>query len=489
VRGRDDALIVAAAIVPLALCLVAERRIAGAAGLPLDDAWIHLHFARNLAEGLGFVYNPGAPVAGSTAPLWTLLLGAGARVAGPSLVLAKALGVAAVVAAGLVTRRAALAWGAAPGAALVAGVGLLWTGAFAWGALSGMEVGLAALLVAAALWAHARDRLGTTTFLLALATLARPESALLLPLIVLSRPLTVRRAALAAAIVLAVLAPAVAFSLATTGAPLPATATAKIEGGLLGWLAGAREPARRLFVGRPWEFAAEWARWLFATHWLLPLALTPALALTWRRSGRALALPALVVLAHPLGMALLAPYRGPAFQEGRYSMHLLPVALVVLAVAFGRSGSGTARRIAFAGYLLLALVTLPAAASRYAWAVQNVNAMQVEIGRWVAANTPGRARLAVNDVGAIAYVSRRPVLDLMGLVTPEVIPYRRQGEDGVIRYVTEQCPDYVIVFPAWFPRLSGRTDLLEPVHRVRLDRWEVTGGPEMVVYRLRRCAV
>jgi hypothetical protein len=219
------------------------------------------------------------------------------------------------------------------------------------------------------------------------------------------------------------------------------------------------------------------------------LALAPALALTWRRPGRALALPALVILAHPLGMALLAPYRGPAFQEGRYSMHLLPVVFVVLAVAFGRSGTVAARRIAFAAYLLSALVTLPAAASRYAWAVQNVNAMQVEIGRWVAANTPARARLAVNDVGAIAYVSRREVLDLMGLVTPEVVPYRRQGEDGVIRYVTEQCPDYVIVFPAWFPRLAARTDLLEPIHRVRLDRWEVTGGPEMVVYRLRRCAV
>lgn len=487
-RGRDDALIVAAAIVPLVLVLVAERRIAGVAGLPLDDAWIHLHFARNLAEGLGFVYNPGTAVAGSTAPLWTLLLGAGARVAGPSVALAKALGVAAVVAAGLVTRRAALAWGAAPGAALVAGVGLLWTGAFAWGALSGMEVGLAALLVAAALWAHARDRLGTTTFLVALATLARPESALLLPLIVLSRPLTVRRAALAAAIVLAVLTPAVAFSLATTGAPVPAPATAKIEGGLLGWLVGAREPAGRLFFGRPWAFVTEWTRWLFATHWVLPFALAPALALTWRHPGRALALPALAVLAHPLGMALLAPYRGPAFQEGRYSMHLLPLVFVVLAVAFGRSGT-VARRVAFAAYLLLAVLTLPAAASRYAWAVQNINAMQVEIGRWVAANTPGRARLAVNDVGAIAYVSRREVLDLMGLVTPEVVPYRRQGEDGIIRYVTEQCPDYVIVFPAWFPRLSGRTDLLEPVHRVRLDRWEVTGGPEMVVYRLRRCAV
>ena len=77
----------------------------------------------------------------------------------------------------------------------------------------------------------------------------------------------------------------------------------------------------------------------------------------------------------------------------------------------------------------------------------------------------------------------------MGLVTPEILPYRRQGEEGVIRFVGEVCPDYVVIFPTWFPRLVARTDLLEPLERVRLDRVEVAGGPEMVVYRLRRCAL
>jgi hypothetical protein len=77
----------------------------------------------------------------------------------------------------------------------------------------------------------------------------------------------------------------------------------------------------------------------------------------------------------------------------------------------------------------------------------------------------------------------------MGLVTPEILPYRRQGEDGVMRFVAETCPDYVIVFPSWFPRLTARADLLEPLHRVRLERVEVSGGPEMVVYRLRRCGL
>jgi hypothetical protein len=74
-------------------------------------------------------------------------------------------------------------------------------------------------------------------------------------------------------------------------------------------------------------------------------------------------------------------------------------------------------------------------------------------------------------------------------VTPEILPYRREGEDGIVRFVGEVCPDYVIVFPAWFPLLTARADLLEPVHRVTLARVETSGGTEMVVYRLRRCAV
>ena len=121
VRWRDDVLVIAAALFPLALFAARERLIAGAPGFPLDDSWIHLQFARNLAEGAGFSFNPGRPVAGSTAPLWTLLLGAGATVFSASLWTAKVLGIIVTLGAGLLTRRAVLAWGVAfPGVSVAA---------------------------------------------------------------------------------------------------------------------------------------------------------------------------------------------------------------------------------------------------------------------------------------------------------------------------------------------------------------------------------
>jgi hypothetical protein len=481
--ARDDAVVVLAGCLPLILFVLTEHRLAGASGFPLDDSWIHLHFARNLAEGAGFSYNPGVPVAGSTAPLWTLLLALGVLVGGASVGLVKTIGVLTSLAAAVVVRRAAIAWGASRAGGLAAAIAFSWTGAMAWGALSGMEVALGALLVGAALWAAPDGRPFWTSLWAALATLARPEALIVVPLFAAARPLTWRRALLFAGVTAAVLAPAVGFSLATVGSPMPATASAKIEGGLVGWLAGMREPWTTTWLTRPADFFRSWVAWLGTIDRLLPLGLAAALAMIWRRPGRALALPALALVAHPLAMALLAPYRSPAFQEGRYSIHLLPLAFVALGVALGPRL--TRVRLTLVGlYLLLAAIALVPAADRYGWAVQNINAMQVHLGHWVAEHLPPRGPIAVNDIGAIAYVSRREVIDLVGLVSPELLPHRRAGEMAVLEHLLERCPGHVIVFPAWYPRMTARGDVLQPIYRVRLAHNTVAGADEMVVYRL-----
>jgi hypothetical protein len=128
------------------------------------------------------------------------------------------------------------------------------------------------------------------------------------------------------------------------------------------------------------------------------------------------------------------------------------------------------------------MAALPGAASRYAWAVQNIEGMQVSIARWVTDHTPPTARLGLNDVGAITYFSRREIVDVMGLVTPAILPFRREGETGVLRFLEQACPDYLIVFPAWFPTLSAMSDRFRPLHRVRLDHNTVAGADELVVY-------
>ena len=490
-KGRGALVLTAAALAAaLALFLQRERLIAGPVGLlgfPLDDSWIHFQIARNVAEGHGFAYNPGVPVSGSTAPLWTLLLAGLFKAVGAYPAWAKAAGVAAALGAAWLARRLALAWTGDTALGLTAALVTAWSAPMVWGALSGMEVTLAALLVTAALVAHAAGRVPVSAALLGLAVLARPESVLLVPLVWLAGPLTAKRSAIVWGLPAAVLLPWVAFNVWTAGTPLPATAAAKIEGGLVGLLSGARESAATTFLSRPWQFEREWIAWLASVNVLLPVLLLPGLWVLWRRGGRAWALPASILLLHPLGMALLAPYRGPAFQEGRYSIQLLPLAIVVAVSAFvplvpAARSRPLWGRVACALLLLASLASLGAGATRYAWAVQNIDAMQVGLGRWVEAHTPAGARLALNDVGAIAYFGRREVVDVMGLVTPAIIPYRRDGEAGVLRYLERACPDYLIIFPAWFPALSARADRFTPIHRVRLEHNTVAGADEMVVY-------
>jgi arabinofuranosyltransferase len=494
-KGRAAAgLILAGLAVALGLYLLRERQIAGslgASGFPLDDSWIHLQFARNLAEGRGFSYNPGVSVPGSTAPLWTLLLAGLFAIAGAHLAWVKIAGMAAAVGSAWLARRLAIQWTGEPLLGLGAGVVTALSAPMVWGALSGMEVTLAALLVTGALCAHASGRVTLAALLIGAAALARPESVLLVPLLWLGGPLTLKRSLASLGIPVAVLSPWIAFNLWTAGTPLPATAAAKIEGGLVGLLAGTREPMTETLFGRPWRFEAEWATWLLSVDVLLPILILPGLWMLWRRHGRAALLPASILLLHPLGMALLAPYRGPAFQEGRYSIQLLPLAICVAVTALSPSslspqgrgqGEGWLRRAIVVLFLAASVVPLWSGAGRYAWAVQNIDAMQVHLGRWVSEQTPPGARLALNDVGAIGYFGRREAVDVMGLVTPAIIPYRREGEKGVLRYLERACPDYLIIFPAWFPELASRGDRFTPVYRVRLERNTVAGADEMVVY-------
>ena len=47
------------------------------------------------------------------------------------------------------------------------------------------------------------------------------------------------------------------------------------------------------------------------------------------------------------------------------------------------------------------------------------------MARWLAPRLPAEALLAVNDVGAFKYLLPNRVLDLVGLMTPEVTRERR----------------------------------------------------------------
>jgi arabinofuranosyltransferase len=115
--------------------------------------------------------------------------------------------------------------------------------------------------------------------------------------------------------------------------------------------------------------------------------------------------------------------------------------------------------------------------------------MQIFMGHWVAENIEPDALIAINDVGALTYFGNREIIDTVGLTTPDIIPYlKRPGytkDEKLLYYLEERRPEYLIIFPNWYPRLAERADLFEPVytHRYTGGRNVTLGGDVMVVYR------
>ena len=216
-------------------------------GVPLDDAWIHFQFARNLARGDGFSFNPGEPTAGSTAPLWTLILAAVYFLGGDFPAAGQVLSAACFLLTIAVTYVLAKRLTSSCWAAWIAGAVVAINGRMVWAGLSAQETCLFAALSLAAIGSHLTDRaqcryrLGTA-LLFALAALSRPEGYLLFALSLADFILQLIRhrdapssrwPTLPALLFAALVLPYVVFSLQTGGHLLPNTYHAKASPSLV----------------------------------------------------------------------------------------------------------------------------------------------------------------------------------------------------------------------------------------------------------------
>jgi arabinofuranosyltransferase len=149
--------------------------------IQIDDAYISYRYAQNLVDGHGLVYNIGERVEGYTNLLWTLMVAGGIALGvSASLVghwLGFASGVFLLLATYLYSRSLLpkdMKW-----LALAAPVLLYASNSFAAWTISGLETPLFAAWVTAAVTAFAARRMGWVLAFCILASLTRPEGALL----------------------------------------------------------------------------------------------------------------------------------------------------------------------------------------------------------------------------------------------------------------------------------------------------------------------
>lgn len=484
--------------------LIFERTHMDGWGFPLDDPWIHFQFARNIADGHGFALNAGEPVSGSTSPLWTLLLAGVHLVAWNTnavALAAKLIGILLLGVSGYLGGQLLRCWGASAGIAAFGGVALLTMAPLGWGAVSGLEVSLYVALSLGALLAG--QDIGTfrrrllTSALFALAVYARPECLVLLGIYVLDRALLGRESCrwkhLFQVSLLSIIwmVPYALLNYSLSGVVFPHTFRVKVGGGgLVGTLSrGEFSAVGRLLYSSGPSYVGDLIGHLFRSNPLLPwgvlagfFLVTPRLL----RGERRTLLPILIVLLYAYLLGVAAPFRGAAFQGGRYIANL--VALAALLGVWGWSELVRQIRIraATGGFVIAVLliaagvfnqVTAGASTARNAVrSAKSIAAVQVHLGHWLRDNTPADAVVATNDIGAISYFSERRVLDLAGLANPDVVPYLREhrGIDPAAKaYLRKAKPDYLVLFPRWFPTLIMSTP---HVFETRVDYLENTAS-------------
>lgn len=442
------------------------------AGRAPDDMFITYRYAWNLAHGQGFVFNPGEQVFGLTNPGLGLILGALSWVTRMPVHL-----VATVVFALSLWCLALIVWGEGRREggwfeALVGGT-LVVASTYVWANQGSAGVTVLALLAGSAALAERRPVIAGV--LAGVAVWCRPDAAIgviaLGFLLWLGGKRLPWRWGLAAAgtIGVGLLAAWLWF-----GTALPQTLEAKRI------MASAR-PSSWTGPTRFWARPARYLQRHWGVAWLLVSGMGVAgLWPLFARGGRVVRTlvlyGVLVAIAYPLlgvpffswyvvpplvaalyGVAALAAGVGRELEEtlplrGRLrGVVVLVVTLLLLAgpiASVARGGAGWFSRVDGGG--------------RYA--------TLKETGLWLRENTLPEERVAYGEIGNLAYWSERPVEDLMGLVTPEALPYvAARDQNGAFLTL---APDLFVVHPEspqpgidrqpWFQRAYEVVTEIEP---------------------------
>jgi hypothetical protein len=459
-------------VVPAVVALLA-RLLTGPQ--PIDDAYITFRYARNLADGLGLVYNPGEWVLGTTAPAWALLLGLGYRLGIHDLpALASTLSAvcdagSAALLAGLGLR---LGWGGR-GAALV---GLVWainplSIAFAVG---GMETSLFVLAALAALSLAAvggTARLRAAALLAGLSVFIRPEGVLLGASILGWAWLVVRRTT-RLSIVSAFCAPIGPGALvlwARYGSPLPHSIAAKqvayqapppfenvlallLHAGLPGWstpILAVLPPIAALVV---------------AAFGLVSLVVLVRRGFLRRSESVGLWQPFAAFAVLYLAFYALLGLRGVRLFPW-YLVPLEPLYLLGAAAGLARLDWRRVVNVRTRDWLpaLLLLWQVPAIDWRAPLMPVGYNLgreqVLLDVGRGLSQSLPPTAVVAAPEIGALGYASNLRILDTVGLVSPAALRYYPlPGEQLVVdnaipaRLIDDQRPDVVVTLDAFAER-------------------------------------
>lgn len=467
----------------------------GYRGAPLDDTYIHLKFADNFSKGYFFQYNQGEPTAGSTSPLWVVLLGLSGFLNDGLLFNAIFFSWLFFILSSLIIYKIVY-YVTGEGNNLIAlysSLLFLFTGRLAFVSSSGMETSLFIFLLLLLIYI---DILQKESFLIVKWIICgflvntRPEGFLLAILIFFKDILNFllkkyssfycRRILLGLLFFSVLAAPYIIFSLYTNGSPFPNT----FKG------------VKKIYSEKQsLDFFRKNAVFFIRDNILvLLLALGGLFSITKKlfkeNKLNYLLIPFLYFFIH-LGFSIFF------FPNSRhYGRYFIPdFSLLILLSAYFIHNFFSMKKFSLKAQNLLLIFILSFSIPYFvkiaydnANFVSNIKSMHVEAVNWINSNIPENSVIGLNDIGAIGYYTDNYIIDLEGLVTPDILKYRNlpstQKNDSLIFYLNKKNAEYLIIFDNWYPGIAlNNTNLLELVHSIFIRNNLILGSNKLSFYK------
>jgi len=460
-------------------------------GYPLDDAWIYQTYARNLSQLGEWSFIPGKASGGSTGPLWVIFISAGYFIHFDHHLWSYLLGSITLFVIGIIGMYGfkRIQPQHANGA-IVTGVILVLDWHLVWASASGMETLLAALTATFTLVYLLKPNLQQKDWffigvLIGISVWIRPDGITLL----------------GPAGLVAIMAEKPFFQLKFRKGLLLMAGFA-IPFGL--YLVFNQITARTIWPNTFYAKQAEYATlrnisifWRLAQQFIVPLAgigiaLLPGFLLTTFDALKTRKWAILAGILWFVGYLAIYALRLPVtYQHGRYIIPAIPIYLLLgtsgmISWIFNHLKSQQMLLRVFAKVWLISSASILGlfwilGAKAYAEDVAIIESEMVTTALWVSENTANDALIGAHDIGALGYFGGRDIVDLAGLISPDVIPFIRD-EVLLAEYLDTKNVDYLMTFPDWYSTLPNQSVL---IFQTKGEFSPALGGENMAIYQWR----
>lgn len=456
-------------------------------GFPLDDPWIHLTFARNLIEYGSFSYFKDEIVtSGSTSPIYTLLLSVLFLISKNEYVISYVLGIIFnVIAVLFIYKLVSLHFGPKSLVTLSTVFLIALQPKLNLIAVSGMETSMFIFFIICTLYFYKTANKILLGIFLGLTIWCRPDGAVLwiavlVDYFIFQNSVKVESATdikkferrdFLIAVLIGIILTALyfLFNYSLSGSILPNTYKAKLE--------YYQHNLREDFLKNDVLVYFSSSEFILVVIPFLIAALIIIYYLVKKQHDHFF-----VYLIFTLGLIAVYYIQLPfAHRFGRYLMPVIPFYILLSVYGLKRTSDFIFHKSKFIALvnllfvlffvvsLLLSFIHLGKNSQEFTELCKYHNERHVAAGMWIKKNTPEDAIIAVHDIGAIGYYGNRKLIDMVGLVTPELIEHINDKNFSAFMkdYLSQNKVTYIAALKNWF-EIVNDNPLYVPINQFEI---------------------